>query len=88
MNILSNIKNVSRKTIIVSMIAIIGVASLATSNDASAANISLGGPKDCDSNAVVYCGANNVSQLQSKYNNGVSGQTRQKASTTFIILRH
>ncbi len=49
------------------IVATAGVAAVATLGNAGASPVST---PNCDNNAVVYCGASNVSQLQSKYNNG------------------
>jgi hypothetical protein len=42
--------------------------SLLTTSVAHAASVNLSGSKDCDNNAVVYCGASTASELLSKYN--------------------
>src|SRR6185437_10332024 len=72
MKFLKLLKNTTLHAFIICIVIIIAGASFAT-DSAQAANISLGGPRDCNSNAVMYCGAGSVNTVQSKYHNGVSG---------------
>lgn len=48
-------------------VALTGAAILMTSF-AGAANLSIGGPSDCDDNAIIRCGAHSVNELISQYN--------------------
>ncbi|MGH7193147.1 MAG: hypothetical protein ACREJM_06375 [Candidatus Saccharimonadales bacterium] len=47
-------------------VALTGAAILMTSL-AGAANLSIGGPSDCDDNAIIRCGAHSVNELVNKY---------------------
>ena len=73
MNILSIIKKFSKTGIVAAVVLTTGLFQLPV----SAAEINLGGPQDCDSNAVIYCGAQNTSQLIGRYNNGTSQNTKK-----------
>jgi hypothetical protein len=73
MKFLSKIKNVARKAVVTGMIVLVALGGVSVYSNAQASNITLGGAKDCDSNAVIYCGAGTLSTLQNKYQNGVSG---------------
>jgi len=68
MNIISNFKKFLKTSLVLATILSVGAFSL----PANAAEISLGGPQDCDSNAVIYCGAQTSSSLVNKYNNGTA----------------
>lgn len=70
------------------ILAISSIAAAATITAASASPVST---PDCDNNAVVVCGATNVSQLQQKYNNknGVtSGNIKESQSTIHNIYNY
>jgi len=65
---------------------------------ASAADISIGGPSDCDSNAVIRCGAHSVGALVSDYQSssyvqkvfsvfGISGSDMSNLSSTAVMGR-
>jgi len=71
MKLFTKLKGVSRKTLLLSTITavVLGIGAFHLSS-AQAQNINIGGARDCDSNAVVYCGAGSVNQLIHKYNNG------------------
>ena len=73
MKISSGTKNFTGKFILISVMVATAVAGVATNNNAHAANISFNTPRDCDSNAVMYCGATSLSQLQNQYSHGVAG---------------
>lgn len=70
------------------ILAISSIAAAASITAASAAPVST---PDCDNNAVVICGATNVSQLQLKYNNknGVTyGSIKESQSTIHNIYNY
>lgn len=71
MKLFTKFKGVSRKTLLLSTITavVLGIGAFHLSS-AQAQNINIGGARDCDSNAVVYCGAGSVNQFIHKYNNG------------------
>ncbi|MFO0781518.1 MAG: PKD domain-containing protein [Candidatus Saccharimonadales bacterium] len=69
MKLLSKIATLSNKTLVLSSVTaalVVGVLGFAFSSS-QAQNISIGGPSDCDSNAVMYCGAHTVNSVISKY---------------------
>ncbi len=74
MKFLSKFKNLSRKVVATVAVAAVAATGVVVFNNAHAANLSLNTAKDCDYNAVMYCGAGSVSQLQSNYAHGVSGR--------------
>jgi len=78
MKFLSGIKNSTRKNLVICLLVTAGIVSVATHNSAQAANISLASG-DCNSNAVLYCGAGSVSALQNKYKNGVPSHNTAKS---------
>lgn len=73
MSLFTKVKNMSAKAVMLSVlaIAVLGVGALKA---VDAQNISIGGPSDCDKNAVIYCGAHTTKDLIHKYNN--SGSVR------------
>lgn len=73
MKFISKSKNFTGKFFLTSIMVVIAVASVAINSNAHAANISFNTPRDCNSNAVMYCGATSLSQLQSQYYHGVAG---------------
>jgi uncharacterized repeat protein (TIGR01451 family) len=75
MKVLSKFAGLSRKAIVLSVltVAVAGIAGF-TAVKVEAQNISIGGASDCDSNAVMYCGAHSTNEIISKYNN--SGSVR------------
>lgn len=56
--------------VLVAAILVITLASLGNNSRKAYADVSLGGPQNCDANAVMYCGAASASQVTAKYNNG------------------
>jgi hypothetical protein len=54
----------------ISFIALISSFFIILSNGISYADVSIGGSYNCDSNAVIYCGASSASALVTKYTNG------------------
>ena len=60
----------SRKVVVTSVMTAVAAVGFATYSNAHAANLTLNTVKDCDSNAVVYCGASSLSTLQSRYAHG------------------
>ena len=73
MSIFNKVRNMSSKGLVLTALTI-GVMGFAGLKVAGAQNISIGGPSDCDGNAVMYCGAHSTNDLISKYNN--SGSVR------------
>lgn len=69
MKFLSNIKKSTRKTIVAAVVAVAALGFGAFSA-AGAENVSFNTGRDCDSNAVIYCGALSVNQLVNRYDNG------------------
>ena len=68
MKILSNIKKSTRRVLLAGVVtaAVLGLGAFKV---ASASNVSFSSATDCDSNAVVYCGAMSVNQLINRYDN-------------------
>jgi uncharacterized repeat protein (TIGR01451 family) len=65
------IKRNLRKLVVTAVVTATAVAGFGLyQHNVNAANLTLNTSKDCDSNAVVYCGATSLSTLQSKYKNG------------------
>lgn len=73
MSLFTKVTNMSGKALLLSAltIGVMGAAALKVV-DVQAQNISIGGPSDCDSNAVMYCGAHSVNDVIHKYNNSGS----------------
>lgn len=72
MKLLSKIATMSNKALIMSSVSaalVVGVLGFALSSS-RAQNIAIGGQRDCDKNAIMYCGAGTVNGLISKYRNG------------------
>src|SRR6185437_13986826 len=59
-------KSFTKRIILTGLIVAAAIVSVAFQSNAQAA-------QNCDNNAVMYCGASNISTLQNKYHNGVSG---------------
>jgi hypothetical protein len=68
---LSGIKNFTSKTLVISIMVTTAIVGVALFNNAQALTIST--VRDCDTNAVMYCGAGSIGTLQHNYNNGVAG---------------
>ncbi len=70
MNVLSKLKSATRKSIMLGAVtaAMVGAGLFVTSMAPAAAET-----YNCDSNAVIYCGASSASQVTERYNDGVSG---------------
>lgn len=80
-----NIKNTFKRLALGASAAVLGLFSLATfSLPADAFTMSTS--RDCDANAVMYCGAGSTEELIQKYNNGVAG--RHSAGSVQDIFRH
>lgn len=80
MKLLSSIKKYMKTGLVVA--AVLGIGSVQFQGNA-AANVSLGGPQDCDANAVIYCGAQSTGSLISKYNNGTSQNSTKSIHDIF-----
>lgn len=80
MSLISLKKATSRIGITASILVVAGasllavVASNPSNASASATAVSYNGVRDCDSNAVIYCGAMTAGELISKYNASASAQ--------------
>jgi hypothetical protein len=70
MNVLSKIKSVSRKSIMLGAVtaAMVGAGLFVTSLTSAAADT-----YNCDSNAVIYCGGSSASVVTQRYNGGYAG---------------
>lgn len=68
MKILSSMTNVIKTGLIAAIVLSTGAFQL----QGNAKAISLSGPQDCDSNAVIYCGAQSTGDLITKYTNGTA----------------
>jgi hypothetical protein len=70
MNILSKLKSIARNKVMLGAAVgiLLGAGVLMGTTGAASAET-----YNCDSNAVMYCGAPSVSKLISNYNNGISG---------------
>ncbi|HSW85511.1 MAG TPA: hypothetical protein VLF79_02780 [Candidatus Saccharimonadales bacterium] len=64
------IRQVSYKVVLVSGIFALFITAGLIIPTVQAQNISIDTARDCDSNAVIWCGAGSVNQLINKYNNG------------------
>lgn len=76
MKFLSKFKR-STKTAVVAGVVAAFAFGLGVFSSATAENVSFSSTRDCDSNAVIYCGAMSVNQLINRYDNG-SGSTSAK----------
>ncbi|MCW2957094.1 MAG: hypothetical protein JWO69_1963 [Thermoleophilia bacterium] len=79
MNLITNVKKFLKTSLVLATILSVGAFSL----PANAAEINLGGPQDCDANAVIYCGAQTSSSLVNKYNNGTSQNSAKSIQDIF-----
>lgn len=64
------IKKFARSLAVVASVAALTLSSVSLINNGRANAFSVGGPTDCDSNAVIYCGATASETLIAKYNGG------------------
>ncbi len=86
MKLFTKLKGVSSKTLLLSTItaAVLGIGAFHLAS-AQAQNLNIGGARDCDSNAVMYCGASSVDQLINKYNHG---DARNRSGSIKNIFNH
>ncbi len=76
MNFLSNVKNITRKAVFASVIAVVAISALATIGLVQAQ----ASGSDCD-NAVVCGGVSGVGQVQHDYHNGASTNSKDTAKS-------
>jgi uncharacterized repeat protein (TIGR01451 family) len=76
MKFLSKFKR-STKTAVVAGVVAAFAFGLGVFTSATAENVSFSSTRDCDANAVIYCGAMSVNQLINRYDNG-SGSSSKK----------
>jgi len=81
-----SVRNLITKAKVLLASSVLTVASvLGMQLPAHAQNISISSAQNCDSNAVIFCGASSVSQLQSKFRNG---DGHNSADSIQVIYNH
>jgi uncharacterized repeat protein (TIGR01451 family) len=84
MKIFSNIKRSSAKLLVVGLL-LAAVAGFGIFKSVSA-DVVISTPTDCDTNAVMFCGATSLSTLQSKYANGDGKSTTTSIHNIFSFF--
>lgn len=77
MKFLSKFKRSTKTAIVAGTVAAFAFG-LGVLSQATAENVSFSSTRDCDANAVIYCGAMSVNQLINRYDNG-SGSSSAKS---------
>lgn len=71
------------KSATLSLAAVVFAASALATIPAKAAEVTLGGARDCDANAIIYCGTHTTTELISAYNSGKESTSAKSIQDTF-----
>lgn len=68
LNISSSVAKIKGLAFVTALMSLIVSISIAAMPLASSASLSIGGPSDCDNNAIIHCGAHSVGEIVRQYN--------------------